>query len=94
MPMPAGEPGIARPRTDPVRLRLAVLAVISRERITVNRLSKATGVRHAVIGDLIKAGKPPCGDDAMALCAYMHLDPSEVQAPAEPAARDPEPEAA
>lgn len=84
MPMPAAEPGPPRSRTDGDRLRLAVLAVISREGITANGLARRTGVRSDVVGALMKHRRPPPGDDAMALCAYMNLNPREVQAPPEP----------
>lgn len=76
--------GVERSRVDADRLLLAVLAVKSKDGLTVAGLSRATGVARSTLSKFLTGGKLPTGNDIIALLGWMHMDPTLVMLPPEP----------
>lgn len=85
------DPGVERSRVDADRLRLVLLAIQSKDGLTVAALARATGVARSSLSTFLAGGKLPTANDIIAILGWLHMDPALVLLPAQP--KQPEPEA-
>jgi transcriptional regulator with XRE-family HTH domain len=83
--------GVERSRVDADRLLLAVLAVKSKDQLTVAGLSRATGVARSTLSTFLTGRGMPTGNDIIAILGWMHMDPTLVMFPVQPKQAAPDP---